>query len=112
MQDANLERYLEAAKIVADHAVVGAGPVDSFASRAKAGSRCRRSAALRTIDTKFGFRTVSGEGGFSFGLERYTKALFAAWEFQHRAALGEPNVTVASFGGARRQSRRASRSIF
>ena len=30
MQDANLERYLEAAKIVANHAVIGAGPLEFY----------------------------------------------------------------------------------
>ncbi len=30
MQDASLERYLESAKLVADHAVIGAGPVEFF----------------------------------------------------------------------------------
>ncbi len=96
MQDANLERYLEAAKIVADHAVVGAGPVEFFTEPGKSGFEMSAISRIKTIDTKYGFRTVSGEGGFSFGLEKYTNALFAAWEFQHRAALGEPNITVAA----------------
>jgi hypothetical protein len=97
MQDANLERYLDAAKIVADHAVVGAGPVQFYREPGKSGFEMSAISRVKDIDTKFGYRTVSGEGGFSFGLYRFTKALFAAWEFQHRAALGEPNVTVATF---------------
>jgi Protein of unknown function (DUF1592)/Protein of unknown function (DUF1588)/Protein of unknown function (DUF1587)/Protein of unknown function (DUF1585)/Protein of unknown function (DUF1595)/Cytochrome C oxidase, cbb3-type, subunit III len=96
MQDANLERYLEAAKIVADHAVVGAGPIQFYREPGQSGFEMSAINRIKDIDTKFGFRTVSGEGGFSFGLDRYTKALFAAWEFQHRAALGEPIATVAA----------------
>ena len=37
MQDANLERYLAAAKIVANHAVIGAGPLEFFADPGKTG---------------------------------------------------------------------------
>jgi hypothetical protein len=51
---------------------------------------------IKEIYTTNGFRTVSGEGGFSFGLEKYGKALFAAWEYANRAALGKPNATFAS----------------
>src|SRR4029078_4753335 len=41
-----------------------------------------------------GFRVVSGEGGRPFGLERYGKALFVAWYYKHRAALGAPSATL------------------
>src|SRR5258707_1355209 len=37
MQDSNLERYLAAAKIVANHAVIGAGPIEFFADPGKTG---------------------------------------------------------------------------
>ena len=37
---------------------------------------------------------VSGEGGLPFGLERYSKAFFVAWSFQHRVALGSPQATL------------------
>src|SRR6185503_4485893 len=33
-------------------------------------------------------------GGRPFNLEKYGKALYASWRYQHRAALGEPNVTL------------------
>ncbi len=96
MQDANLQRYLEAAKMVADHAVVGAGPVQFYVDPGKTGFEMSAIHRIKDIYTTYGFRTVSGEGGFSFGLEKYTKVLFAAWEYQHRAALGKPNATFAS----------------
>jgi hypothetical protein len=100
MQDANLQRYLAAAKIVADHAVVGAGPIQFYVDPGKSGFEMSAIHRVKDILNTYGFRTVSGEGGFSFGLERYAKALFAAWEYQHRAALGKPNATFATFAAA------------
>ena len=41
-----------------------------------------------------GFRVVSGEGGRPFGLERYGKALYVAWHYKHRVALGDASATV------------------
>ncbi len=96
MQDANLQRYLEAAKNVADHAVVGAGPLQFYTDPGKTGFEMSAIHRIKDIYTTYGFRMVSGEGGFSFGLEKYDKALFAAWEYEHRAALGKPNTTFAS----------------
>lgn len=94
MQDANLERYLAAAKIVADHAVIGSGPLGFFSHPGKSGFELAAVTRIRDIYAANGFRTVSGEGGRPFGLEKYGKAFFAAWQFKHRAALGEANVTL------------------
>lgn len=94
MQDANLERYLEAAKQVAEHAVIGAGPLDFFADPGKTGFELAAITRIKDIYAKYGIRTVSGEGGRPFGLEKYGKALYAAWRFKHRAALGEANATM------------------
>lgn len=96
MQDANLQRYLEAAKMVADHAVVGAGPIQFYSDPGQTGFEMSAIHRIKDIYTKYGFRTVSGEGGFPFGLEKYGHAMFAAWEYQHRAALGKPNASLAS----------------
>ncbi len=95
MQDANLQRYLEAAKNVSDHAVVGAGPIQFYVDPGKTGFEMSAIQRIKSIYATYGFRTVSGEGGFSFGLEKYGKALFAAWEYQNRAALGKPSATFA-----------------
>lgn len=94
MQDANLERYLDAAKKVANHAVIGSGPLEFFADPGKTGFELSAIARIREIYAANGFRTVSGEGGRPFGLERYGKALYVAWRFKHRAALGESKVTI------------------
>ncbi|HYE75464.1 MAG TPA: DUF1587 domain-containing protein, partial [Blastocatellia bacterium] len=94
MQDSNLERYLSAAKIVADHAVVGAGPLEFFTDAGKTGFELSAISRIRDIYSTYGIRTVSGEGGRPFGLEKYSKALYVAWHYKHRAALGEANVTL------------------
>ena len=94
VQDASIERYLEAAKVVADHAVIGAGPLEFYADPGKTG---RELSALNRINELYaakGFRVVSGEGGRPFGLERYGKALYVAWHYRHRAALGDPAATI------------------
>ncbi|HMY70790.1 MAG TPA: DUF1592 domain-containing protein, partial [Blastocatellia bacterium] len=94
MQDANLERYLAAAKTVANHAVIGSGPLEFFSHPGKSGFELSAVTRIKDIYAANGFRTVSGEGGRPFGLEKYGKAFFAAWQFKHRAALGEPSVTL------------------
>ncbi|MGE0883269.1 MAG: DUF1592 domain-containing protein [Blastocatellales bacterium] len=94
MQDANLERYLNAAKQVANHAVIGSGPLEFFTDPGKTGFEFSAVARIREIYAANGIRTVSGEGGRPFGLEKYGKALYTAWQFKHRAALGEANVAL------------------
>lgn len=93
-QDANIERYLEVAKNVADRAVIGAGPLTFFQDPGKTGFEMSAISRIRKIYQENGFRTVSGEGGQPFGLERYGKALYIAWTYRHRAALGQPAVTL------------------
>jgi mono/diheme cytochrome c family protein len=96
MQDANLERYLAAAKIVADHAVIGSGPLEFFSDPGKTGFELSAITRIKDIYAANGIRTVSGEGGRPFGLEKYSKAFFVAWQYKHRAALGEANATLQS----------------
>ena len=99
VQDAGVERYLEAAKRVADHAVIGAGPLGFFADPGKTGFELSAVARMTDIYRSNGFRTVSGEGGQPYGLDRYSRALFVAWQYRHRAALKEPAVTIATLVG-------------
>jgi Protein of unknown function (DUF1592)/Protein of unknown function (DUF1588)/Protein of unknown function (DUF1587)/Protein of unknown function (DUF1595)/Protein of unknown function (DUF1585)/Planctomycete cytochrome C len=94
MQDANLERYLGAAKIIADHAVIGSGTLQFFPHPGKTGFELSAITRIKDIYAANGFRTVSGEGGRPFGLEKYGKALYVAWHYKHRVALGEANVTL------------------
>ncbi|MCC6590136.1 MAG: DUF1592 domain-containing protein [Bryobacterales bacterium] len=95
MQDAGVERYLEAAKRVADHAVIGTGPLTFFTDAGKTGFELSAIARIKAIYDANGYRTVSGEGGRPFGLHRFGKAFYVAWRFRHRAALGEPAATLA-----------------
>lgn len=94
MQDASLERYLGTAKRIADHAVIGAGPLQFFADPGRTGFELSAIHRIRDIYAKYGFRAASGEGGKPFGMERYGQAFFAAWRYQHRVALGEPKITL------------------
>ena len=56
VQDASIERYLEAAKLVADHAVVGAGPLDFFPDAGKTGLEL---SALHRIDELYATQGLS-----------------------------------------------------
>ncbi len=96
MQDVNLEHYLDAAKLVANHAVIGAGPLAFYSEPGKTGYEFSGITRVKDIYAKYGFRTVSGEGGFPYGLEKYGKVFYATWEYAHRAALGEPTATIKS----------------
>jgi hypothetical protein len=112
MQDANLERYLESAKLVADHAVIGAGPIQFFEHPGKTGFEWSAISRIKNIYATEGFRTVSGEGGHAFGLDKYRKAFHVAWRYQHRAALGEPNATFKQIADREGVSARFSQHIY
>jgi hypothetical protein len=94
VEDQSIERYLEAAKEVADHAIIGAGPLDFFADAGKTGLELSALSRINDLYATKGFRVVSGEGGRPFGLERYGKAFFVAWYYKHRVALGDPSATL------------------
>jgi uncharacterized protein DUF1592/uncharacterized protein DUF1588/uncharacterized protein DUF1587/uncharacterized protein DUF1595/uncharacterized protein DUF1585/cytochrome c len=94
VEETRIERYLEAAKQVADHAVIGAGPLAFYADPGKTGLELSALNRINGLYAKYGFRVVSGEGGRPFGLERIGKALFVAWYYKHRAALGDSAATL------------------
>lgn len=95
MQDANLERYLSAARRVASHAVIGSGPLQFFADPGKSGFELSAIARIQKIYRENGFRSASGEGGKAFGLDRYSQAILACWQYQQRQRLSQPNLTLA-----------------
>jgi hypothetical protein len=97
IQDSTLEHYLEAAKIVASHAVIGAGPLRFYRDPGRTGQELSAIRRIQEIYQRHGFRTASGEGGKAFGLDHYPKAFYAAWRFQHRAELGLENQTLGTF---------------
>lgn len=94
VQDTTVERFLEAAKQVADHAVIGAGPLEFYVDPGRTGLELSALNRIEQLYTSRGFRVVSGEGGRPFGFDRYGKAFYVAWHHKHRVALGEPKVTL------------------
>jgi hypothetical protein len=96
LDDVGLERYLEAAKKVASHAIIGCGPLQFFSDPGKTGLELSAITRIRQIYRDYGFRTAAGEGGVPFGLDRYPKAFYAAWRYQHRERLGIPSASLAS----------------
>ena len=67
---------------------------------------------IKRIYEANGIRTVSGEGGRPFGLEKYGKALYVAWEYQHRAALGDANVALKDLAAREGVSSRFAQHIW
>ncbi len=96
MQDSTLERYLGAAKQVAEHAVIGAGPLHFYEVGAETGFELSAMARIQAIYRQHGFRTAAGEGGIEFGLDHYARALFVAWQFRNRDGLELPAATLIS----------------
>jgi hypothetical protein len=94
VQDASVERYLEASKQVAEHAVIGSGPLAFYTDGGETGLELSALNRIEQLYASRGFRVVSGEGGRPFGFDRYAKAFYIAWHYRHRAALGEPTVTL------------------
>ena len=95
-QDSTLERYLEAARHVADHAVVGTGPLTFFRDPGATGFELSAIDRILKIYRTNGFRTAAGEGGEAFGGDLYPKAFLTAWRYRHRAKLGQPEASLAS----------------
>jgi hypothetical protein len=87
MQDSTLERYLEAARTVAAHAVIGAGPLDFFGDPGQTGLELSAIRRIQEIYRRHGFRTGAGEGAEPFGLELYPRAFHVAWQYRHRESL-------------------------
>ncbi len=101
MDDAALERYLEAAKIVANHAVIGAGPMMFFADPGETGKELSAIHRIIEIYRRHGFRTGAGEGAEPYGLDLYPQAFYVAWLYQFRAQLGNHNIDITEL--ARRE---------
>jgi hypothetical protein len=94
VQDTTVEHYLEAAKQIADHAVIGSGPLGFHTDAGESGLELSALDRINQLYATKGFRVVSGEGGRPFGFERYAKAFYVAWHYKHRAAVGDPSATL------------------
>ncbi|MDA1068922.1 MAG: DUF1592 domain-containing protein [Verrucomicrobia bacterium] len=94
MQDATLEQYLKAAKLVASHALIGAGPLQFYSDPGMTGQELSAINRILSIYQEHGFSTGAGEGAMPYGLDRYPKAFYASWRYMHRDALRLPNLTL------------------
>ena len=94
VQDATVERYLEAGRQVADHAVIGSGPLGFYTDPGQTGLELSALNRIQQLYAAHGFRVVSGEGGRPFGFDRYAKAFYVAWHYKHRKALGDGAATL------------------
>lgn len=97
LQDATLERYLEAAKRVADHAVIGAGPLHFYEASGQTGMELSAIGRIQDLYRRDGFRVSAGEGAKPYGLERFPQAILAAWKYRHRAAYGQDARSLDEF---------------
>ena len=95
VQDSTFERYLDAAKKIADHAVIGAGPLQFHQDPGETGFELSAITRIQNIYRAHGFRRAAGEGGEAYGLERYPRAFYAAWRFRYRRPLGLDSITLA-----------------
>ncbi len=101
VQDATVERYLEAAKKVASHALIGAGPLEFVTNPGKTGQELASIERIKALYRQHGFRTGAGEGADAFGLDMYPRAFAAAWQFRHRERLGQPQVKLDDLANER-----------
>ena len=112
IEDATLERYLEAAKTVAAHAIVGSGPLGFFEDPGATGLELSAINRIQAIYRAHGFRTGAGEGAEPFGLDRYPKAFYVAWQYRHRDALGLSALSLAELAEAEGISERFAAYIW
>ena len=94
-QDSTIEWCLNAARAVADHAVIGAGPIEFFAHPGQTGHELSAIDRIQRIYRQHGFRTAAGEGAEPFGLDLYPRVFVVAWRYRYRAALDLGEVTLA-----------------
>ena len=74
--------------------MIGAGPLEFSPDTGKSGLELFALNRINEMHAAKGFRLVSGEGGFPFGLEQYGKAFYVAWYYRHRVALGDPHANL------------------
>ncbi len=94
MQSATLERYLEIARKVASHALVGSGNLHFYRHPGQTGQEWSAIERIQDIYRRYGFRTGAGEGAEPFGLEIFPKAFLALWKHQHRGHFGTPGQSL------------------
>lgn len=96
VQDTTLERYLEVAKQVAEHAMIGSGPLYFYDAPRNTGLELSAADRIRQIYREHGFRAAAGEGAAPFGLEKFERAFLLAWRYRYRSELGQDDATLDS----------------
>ncbi|MEZ6144018.1 MAG: DUF1587 domain-containing protein [Planctomycetaceae bacterium] len=81
VQDSTLELYLETANHIAEHAVIGTGPIRFYQDPGQTGLELSAINRIQDIYRRHGFRQAAGEGAIAYGLERYPQAFYAMWRF-------------------------------
>jgi hypothetical protein len=112
VQDSTLERYLEAAKRISNHAVIGAGELQFFRDPGKTGLELSAITRIQQIYHDHGFRAAAGEGAVPYGLDRYPKAFFTAWRFLHRERLGRGGASLAQLAAEEKLSPRLAQHVW
>lgn len=112
MQDSALEQYLALAKKVADHAMIGAGPLKFFSDTGQTGRELSAIDRIQRIYRQHGFRTAAGEGANPFGLDLYPRAFLVAWRYLHREKFGKRDVSLDQLAAAEGLSQRFCRHVW
>jgi len=112
MQDATLERYLAAAKTVASHALIGAGPLAFYEDVGQTGQELSAINRIDQIYKEHGFRSGAGEGAEAFGLDQYPKAFFTSWRYYYRKTLGLGNISLEELAGQEEISPKFAKHIW
>jgi hypothetical protein len=94
MQEAMLERYLETARAVADHAVIGSGPLAFYRASGQTGMELSAIERIQDLYRHYGFRASAGEGAKPFGLDRFARAFEVAWRYRYREVLEAKNTEL------------------
>ena len=94
VQDESIERYLEAAKLVADHAVVGAGPLEFYADPGKTGLELSALTASTSSTRRRAFASCRAKADGRSGSSGTARRFYVAWYYKHRVALGDPTATI------------------
>lgn len=95
-QESTLERYLEAAKRVAQHLIVGAGSLRFAEDPGATGQELAAISRIQAIYRQHGFRMAAGEGAEPFGLDLYPRAFFVAWQYRFRSHYHDSDILLSS----------------
>lgn len=112
MQETHLERYLEAAKIVADHTMIGAGPLYFHSDPGQTGLELSAIQRIKRLYRRHGYRASAGEGAKPYGLDRFATAFLVAWQYRYRDQLGSPAATLEQLAAEAKLEPKFARHIW